>query len=342
MTKKPVPTLAEVARIAGVSSMTASRALNDRPGVSEATREEIVRIADEIGYVANRAAQKLSGGRTRLVGVVAQLHTPFTGDLLLNIGSAVRAAGYEMLVYSLPDEDRHPPGHVVELLRQVADGVIVILPYESGYLDRLQRANIPIVTIDESQPGAFPAVTADNYQGARAAVQHLADLGHRRIGFITGNERLASARDRHRAYADAVGELGLDADPDLVAAADFMQKGGFEAARRLIALPRPPTAIFAANDMSALGALTALRKAGFGVPDDVSLIGFDDTALAAHLHPALTTIRQPLSQIARAATNLLLAMMAGIEPATLLTELPTQLVVRETTAPPRRRPAPPA
>lgn len=332
MAERSAPTLAEVAKIAGVSVMTASRAVNNRPGVSEQTREEILRIADEVGYVANRAAQKLSGGRTHLIGVIAQLHTPFTSDLLLGIGSAARAVDYEMLVYSLPDEDRRPPGNVVDLLHQVADGVIVVLPYESDYLASLSRAHIPIVTVDQGKAVPFPAVSADNYHGARLAIQHLADLGHRRIGYITGNERLASARERHRAFEDMRQQLGLDRDEALVSQGDFMQKGGYEAAQRLLALPRPPTAIFAANDVSALGALAAIRKAGLHVPDDISLVGFDDVSLAAQFHPTLTTVRQPLSQMARAAVNLLLAMIAGIEPPSPLITVPTQLMVRETTA----------
>lgn len=331
MKSKPATTLAEVARIAGVSLMTASRAVNNRPGVSERTREEILRIADEIGYVANRAAQKLSGGKTHLIGVIAQLHTPFTSDLVLGIGSAARASDYEMLVYSLPDEDRMPPGNVVELLQQVADGVIAILPYESDYLAALSRAHIPIVTIDRGKEVPFPAVLADNYQGARLAIQHLADLGHRRVGFITGNERLVSARDRHRAYSDMCRQIGLDDDPDLVAEGDFMQKGGYEAAKRLLSLPKPPTAIFAANDVSAMGAMAAVRKAGLRTPEDISLVGFDDIPLAAQLHPALTTVRQPLSQMARAAVNVMLAMIAGVDAPLPIITLPTQLVVRETT-----------
>ncbi|MDR3373114.1 MAG: LacI family DNA-binding transcriptional regulator [Ancalomicrobiaceae bacterium] len=337
MRQRPVPTLAEVAKIAGVSIMTASRAVNNRPGVSERTREAIIRIADEIGYVANRAAQKLSGGQTHLIGVIGQLHTGFTAELVLNIGSAARAVDYEMLVYSLPAEDRSPPGNVVDLLNQVADGVIVILPYESEYLAQLNRSHIPIVTIDQTKPDPFPAIIADNYAGARLAMQHLYELGHKRIGFITGNERLASARDRRRAYADLCSQFGLEASDELVSKGDFMQKGGYEAAKRLLALKRPPTAIFAANDVSAFGAMTAIRQAGLRVPEDMSLIGFDDIPLAAQLHPALTTIRQPLPQMARAAVNLLLAMIAGIEAPSPLITLPTQLVVRETTVRPGGR-----
>ena len=330
--KKQTPTLSEVARIAGVSQMTVSRALNNQPGVSPEKREEILRISDDMGYVINRVAQKLSGGRTRIIGVIAQLHSLYTSELVLGVGSATRAAGYEMLVYSLGEPDKQPPGSIIELLQQIVDGVIVILPFETDYLGLLANARLPIVTIDQGSDLPFPAVTADNYHGACLAMQHLAELGHKRIGFITGNERLASARERYQAYRDMTKQLGLACDDDLIARGDFLQKAGYEAAKGLMALAEPPTAIFAANDVSAAGAFVALREAGKRVPDDVSVIGFDDVPLANQLYPALSTIRQPLPQMARAAVNILLAMIAGLEAPSQRLSLPTQLVARGSTA----------
>ena len=326
-----------MARIAGVSQMTASRAINNQPGVSAETREEILRIADEAGYVVNRAAQKLSGGRTRILAVIAQLHTPFTSEVVLGVGRAARAANYEMLVYSLAEIEGRPPGAIVELLRQIADGVIAILPFASDYLATLADARVPIVTIDRGRATAFPAVMADNHQGARLAVQHLADLGHHRIGFIAGDDRLASGRDRRDAFEDTRRRLGLAPDPELIAPGDFLLTGGFDAARRLLALPKPPTAIFAGNDMSALGAMSALREANLRVPTDVSVVGFDDIPQASQLFPGLTTLRQPLPLMARAAVNTLLGMIAGIEAPTPLLKLPTDLIVRQSTAAPRSK-----
>lgn len=331
MMKRQYPTLAEVAKVAGVSLMTASRAINNRPGVSPEKREDILRIADEMGYVVNRAAQKLTGARTRIIGVVAELHTPFTSDLLLGMGAVARAANYEMLVYSLPDRDRQPPGSIIDLLRQIADGVIVILPYESDYLESMATAHIPVVTIEQGASSIFPSVTADNYQGGCAALQHLIELGHRRIGFISGNDRLTSARDRRRAYHDILAQARLPFDRGLEVTGDFSRKGGFEAANRLLALEDRPTAIFAANDISAYGAIAAIREAGLKVPDDISVVGFDDIPIASQMHPQLTTIRQPLQQMARAAVNLLLALVAGLDAPSEQIVLPTQLIVREST-----------
>ena len=328
-------TLAEIAQVAGVSRMTASRALNDQPGVSAATREDILRIADEMGYTANPMAQKLSAGRTRIIGVVAQLHTPFTADLVLGIGGQARGMGYEMLVYSLPENDSEPPGSVRNLLQQITDGVIAILPYESGYLEPLAHAAVPVVTVDtQTDESSFPSVIADSYQGGRRAVAHLAELGHRRIGIITGNRRLASARARLQAWRDMVAQLSLDADENLIAEGKYTQKGGYDAARALLALPETPTAIFACNDLSALGAMTAIREAGLRIPEDISLVGFDDILLASQMHPALTTIRQPLHDMGRSAVNMLMALIVGLELPSQQTVLPTELIIRESTAAP--------
>jgi LacI family transcriptional regulator len=330
--KKKNPTLASIAQVAGVSLMTASRAVNNQPGVSPEKRDEILRIAEDMGYVVNRIAQRLSGGRSRVIGVIAQLHTLYTSELVLGIGSAARAVEYEMLVYSLSDTERRPPGAIIDLLKQIVDGIIVILPFQSDYLPVFVEADLPIVTIDEGADLPFPKIMADNYQGARLAIEHLAGLGHRRIGFIGGNDRLESARDRARAFSDLRAQLGLDADPALLTNGNFMQQGGYEAAKSLLGLQPQPTAIFAANDMSALGAMSALREAGLSVPDDISLVGFDDVSIAEHVHPSLTTVRQPLAQMSRAAVNTLLAMISGLEAPAQRITLPAELVVRETTA----------
>jgi LacI family transcriptional regulator len=335
--RKRRPILSEIAKVAGVSMMTASRAVNNRPGVSDRKRQEILGIADDIGYVAYRATPRLPGGRSHVIGVIAQLHTLFTGDLVLGIGSAGRAANYEMLVYSLSDTESTPPGKIIDLLHQIVDGVIVILPFQSDYLSLLSDAKLPIVAIDEGSDLPFPKVLADNDQGARLAIQHLADLGHRRIGFISGNEALASARERARAFADMQNLLGLDCGEGLVAHGNFMQQGGYNAALALIRQPHPPTAIFAANDVSAIGALAALRSEGLEVPGDVSLVGFDDVSVASQVFPALTTVRQPLALMARSAVNALIAMVSRTETPADRIILPAELVVRGSTAPVRNR-----
>lgn len=336
--KNRSPTLAEVAHAAGVSRMTASRALNDRPGVSRKVREEIVRIAAELGYQVNRTAQKLSSGRSRIIGLVAvQIQSPFETEVIAGAVRAARTAGYEMLVYSLADVTE-PPGSVTHLLEQIADGVIALLPYTYHYLKSLAAARVPVITVEDGvERLEFPSIGCDSYQGALAAVGHLADLGHRRIGFITGNEILASARERRRGYLDVLAERGLPRDAALIVKGDYNQLAGFEAARRLLALSRPPTAIFAANDATALGVLSAAQELQLRVPGDLSVVGFDDVPQATQIHPPLTTVRQPMQQMGRSAVNTLLAMLAGIEPASPVITFPTELIVRGSTAPPAKR-----
>ncbi|MBV8457455.1 MAG: LacI family DNA-binding transcriptional regulator [Acetobacteraceae bacterium] len=336
---KRLPTLMEVAKGAGVSAMTASRALGNRPGVSQETRNEVLRVAAEMGYVLNRAAQKLSGGNSRIIGVVTQeLHNPFISEVIAGVGRAARAASYEMLIYSLMDAEHSPPGSVLQLMGQIADGVIALLPYRSEYIDTLSATSVPVITIEHSgAQSRFPCIVTDNYTGGQLAVQHLAELGHRRIAFITGNERLASARERRRGYNDTLARFGLPRDPTLVVSGDFTQRGGNQAAHRLLAIAKRPTAIFAANDLSALGVLAALGEAGLRVPRDISVVGFDDIPAAAQAHPALTTVRQPMEGMGRSAMNTLLAMIAGLEAAAPRIMLPTELVVRQSTGslPPR-------
>lgn len=331
---KQSPTLTEVAIAAQVSPMTASRAINNRSGVSSKTREHVLRVAAELGYVVNRAAQKLSGGRSHIVGIIAtDLENPFISAVVTGASQAAWAAGYEALVYSQADREKRPSGSVMQLLRQISDGIIAVLPLEYGYLGDLAAINIPVITIDHRGKHAeFPSIATDSYEGARTAVQHLAQLGHERIAFITGDERLASAKDRRRAYVDTLAQLGLKRDTSLVVTGDFSQRSGFEATQKLLKLKRPPTAIFAANDMSAFGAISAIMEAGLKVPDDISVIGFDDIPAAAQVYPPLTTIRQPIHQMGRSAVNTLLALIAGIEPASPQVSLPTELVTRASTA----------
>nr|WP_315244210.1 LacI family DNA-binding transcriptional regulator [uncultured Albidiferax sp.] len=334
---KTTPTLNEIATAAGVSTMTASRAMNHQPGVSRSTRDAILKLANDMGYVANRSAQKLSGGRSRVIGLLAaEMDSAFTSALVSGAVRAVAAAGNEVLIYSLVDRAQRPNDNVLQLLQQFTDGVIAILPYQFGFVESLSAAQVPVVTIDQhttvSSIAAFPSIASDSYGGARSAMQHLAELGHRRIAFITGDERMQSARDRHRAYDDAVAILGLERDPALVLPGDYSLHGGRTAAQQLLALPVRPTAVFAANDLSALGAMAVLQTAGLRVPQDISVVGFDDLEAASLVHPALTTVRQPIADMGRAAANTLLALIAGLDVATQQVSLPTELVVRASTA----------
>jgi LacI family transcriptional regulator len=334
MLRKKATTLAELAAAAGVSLMSASRAVNLQPGVSRETRETLLKLAAEMGYVAHRGAQKMSGGRSRVIGLLAaELDNPFNSGLVSGAVRAAAVAGHEVLIYSLVDYDRRPAGNVLQLLQQFTDGVIAVLPYQFGFVEGLAAARLPVITIDNHREHAnYPSIAADSYGGARGAMQHLAGLGHRRIAFITGDEQLGSARDRHTAYNDAVAVLQLDRDPKLVFRGDFTARGGREAGQKILALKNRPTAVFACNDLSALGAMSVLQAAGVRVPQDMSIVGFDDLPAAVQVHPALTTVRQPIAEMGRAAVNTLLAVISGLEVASPQISLPTELVTRESTA----------
>lgn len=336
---KQAPTLAQVAKIAGVSQMTASRALNDKPGVSQETREEVLKIAADIGYIVNRSAQKLSGSRNGIIGIMTPvLDNHYVGELVVGVGRAARAQGYETLVYTLFDEDRHSHRSVLGLIKQFTDGVVAILPRESSYFNALAAAGVPVVAIDQRcSLDGFPSISVDSYGGAVRAVEHLAQLGHTRIGFVAGDESIEGVRDRRRGYLDALARLGLPSDPSLIAQGDLSQMRAFDAANSLLALPEPPTAIFAVNDLSAFGVIAAARERGLKVPRDVSVVGFDDIPMASQVHPPLTTIRQPFAQMGRAAVNTLLSQMDNEEAIAPRIVLPTELIARESTGPAPRR-----
>ncbi|WP_027796994.1 LacI family DNA-binding transcriptional regulator [Paraburkholderia acidipaludis] len=333
MTKQN-PTLADVARLAGVSQMTASRALNGRSGVSRETRDEVVRIASDIGYVVNRTAQKLSGGQNGIIGIITPtLDTQFASELILGAGRAARAAGCEVLVYTVSDDSRSHP-EVLKLVRQFSDGLIAILPRETMCLDSLAAANVPVVVVDQRGTlNRFPSVSVDNYGGACMAVEHLVELGHKRIAFLGGDEAIEGVRDRQRGYHDTLARHGLPHDPELIVTGDLSQITAFEVASGLLDQPNPPTAVFTANDQSAFGVIAAAREAGLRVPKDISVIGFDDIPMAEQFHPALTTVRQPFQQMASSAVNTLLAQISGLDTASQRTTFPAELVVRNSTGP---------
>jgi LacI family transcriptional regulator len=255
-----------------------------------------------------------------------------------------------VLVYTVSDEDRRAHHDVLGLVRQFSDGLLAILPRESLSLDSLATANLPVVVIDQRGTlNRFPSVSVDNYGGAQLAVEHLAELGHTRIAFLGGDDSIEGVRDRQRGYHDALARRGLPRDPELVVTGDLSQMTAFELASGLLELPDRPTAIFSANDQGAFGVIAAAREAGLRVPDDISVIGFDDIPMAEQFHPSLTTVRQPFQQMASSAVNTLLAQIAGIDAASQRITFPAELVVRNSTgavraaegqtvsAPPRRK-----
>jgi LacI family transcriptional regulator len=335
-------TLADIAQAAGVTRMTVSNALNDRVGVSAEVRDRIQTIARELGYVTNWVAKKLSDSRSNtqsgIIGVIAEIHTPFMAEVVSSISAAVRDHGRDMLVYSLPDPGKDVPGNVLDLLLHAVDGVISVLPRDTNDLNTLIRAGVPIVAVDKLEnETALSSVAADSYQGGCLAVRHLIELGHRRIAFLAGEDGRLSARDRLRAYRDTLLQAGIRVHEGYVVAGGYLQVPGQRATETLLAQATPPTAIFAANDASALGAIAAINAAGLSVPDDISVVGFDDVFAASQVNPGLTTIRQPFRKIGSMAVECLLSAKTRPEewqagPHDIL--LPVELIVRASTSAP--------
>ena len=224
---------------------------------------------------------------------------------------------------------------MVTLTRGLADGLLLVLPRDPGaYLETLRQHNFPHVLIDHrGSDETIPAVAAANRQGAYSATAYLVELGHHRIGFITGAMDQICAQDRLAGYKTALADHGIAFDPELVREGDFFQPLGYAGASALLELPHPPTAIFASNDVSAFGAMEAVREHGLRIPDDVSVVGFDDIPQAAHVHPRLTTVRQPLEKMGRTATRMLLEYINDPQRPIERVELPTELVLRQSCQP---------
>jgi LacI family transcriptional regulator, galactose operon repressor len=332
-------TIREIADLAGVSIATVSRVLNGRDDVSDETRAAVRRVVEEHGYTANRSARGLSGGRTGLVGVLVPLVYPVYFSALL---SGAAEALYEQDLRVLLSPTGHEHDREVSLLDRLVhgatDGALIVLPEESSdELERLLDEGFRFVVIDPRLPldDRIASVSAANTSGADQAMQHLLGLGHRRIAAILGPRGWVATEDRRRGYHGALAAAGILPDPALEATSDFEIGGGRSAARRLLELADPPTAIFAFNDNLAIGAIQAARARGLHVPDDLSVVGFDDVEHATIVSPALTTVRQPLAEMGRTAVSLLMRLLERQRFETLHVELGTRLVVRESTAPPR-------
>ena len=334
------PTLEQVAALAGVSRATVSRVVNGSPKVSPEVRAQVERAVAKLGYVPNRAARSLVTRRAGSVAlVVSEPHArffsePFFAGMVRGVSGALAETGVQLLLLiaqDLPDRGRLERymvgGHV--------DGVLLASLHGDDPLPAtLERAGVPAVLVgrpaaDRGAPASY--VDADNRGGARAAVAHLAARGRRRIATVSGPLDMGVGLDRLDGYRDGLAAAGLAADPGLVEPGDFTEEGGAAATARLLARPGPPVdAVFAASDLMAAGALRALRAAGRRVPEQVAVVGFEDSAVARYAQPPLTTVRQPIEEMGRQATRLLLAKVAG-EAAGMHLILDVELVVRAST-----------
>jgi LacI family transcriptional regulator len=329
-------TLADVAAEAGVSPMTVSNVVNERPGVSEATRKRVLEVASAMGYVPNLSARGLARGRTNLVGVVTHdLTSQYALEIVRGIADELAVAELEALISATYQNSARERERVAFLTQDIVDGLIMIAPVlEPETLELLQSRNRPTVVVDPRRIDIdLPRVTADNYHGTRAATEHLIELGHTRIAYIAGDPDFDSSSNRLRGYNDALRIAGIDVDERLIVQGDFSRASGAHLAAGLLA-DDSPTAIIAAADVMALGAIDAARAAGLRVPTDVSVVGFDDIPQAEESFPKLTTVRQPLHEMGQTGARMLLSLIDGKRPLLEHVEFPTSLVKRATTTAP--------
>jgi DNA-binding LacI/PurR family transcriptional regulator len=321
----------DVARHARVSTATVSRVLAGVGGVSEALTRRVREAARALAYQPNRVARSLRERRSRTIGVlIPNIQNPFFTGVIRGIEDRLRATDH-MLLLGNSDDDPAREREYLDLLRAEGVAGFILVPGLGGpapYRELLE-ARLAVVAIDRFVRGlACDAVTAANADGAAIATRHLAALGHRRIAIITGPKNVSTARERLEGYRTALREAGLPRDPALVRHAPFRPEGGHEAAAALLALPRPPTAIFAASDLTALGALRALHEHRVRIPEDVAVLSFDDMPWAAALQPPLTAIAQPTYEMGSTAARLLLERLRDPDRPPERVRLPTQLVVR--------------
>lgn len=328
--KKASVTIRDVAEAAGVSVSTVSRVLNNKDDVAPETYQKVRAVIEELSYTSSLAARGIRSRRMYVIGLIMpDVGHPYAVQVMKGINRAISEDGYDLILYtggdvrkeSSADQERR----YVSLLSSIADGVIVVTPTTTSF-----PTTSPVVVIDPNtaRPDC-PAVTATNYAGALAVMEYLIGLGHRRIGFIGGRRELQSAAQRLQGYKDGLRQAGLPLDPHLVQAGDYTEETGLKCASRLLALPKPPTAIFAANDQSAIGVLRAAGEAGLSVPDDLSVVGFDNIPEAVYVRPALTTVDQSIDKMSYMGAKILIGLIRGEVPESNPYEVPTQLIVRD-------------
>lgn len=340
MSQKERLTIYDIAAEAGVSRATVSRVLNDKPDVSPATRAKVLKVLSKHRFVRNQSAANLAGAQSDTVGlIIPNLESRWATEILSGIGEAASNAQRQLLLATTASESAYEENWLQFLGSHSVAGVLMILAASSSQrLLQIKESNLPLVLVDyHGYDVPVPHVRAANFDGAYAAVKHLIGLGHRRIATITGDPRYGCAKERLEGYRSALKDSGLPVDPKLISEGNFKEELGMKHTRRWMAMPDPPTAIFCGNDLTAFGAMQALKEMGRRVPEDVSLVGFDDLPGAERTDPGLTTVRQPMREMGKAAFSLLMQQQnQPKEEAPQMVTLSTQLIIRQSTAPPKR------
>jgi LacI family transcriptional regulator len=326
-------TIGDVAEQAGVSVATVSKVINDRYGVAEDTSTRVRAVIDALGYHASLVGQSLRSRRTNVIAVLVRDLEPFSAELLKGVARGIRDTGYELVVFSgcgqAADQAGWEKRYLSRISGTLADGAILVTP---GSID--ETFGTPVVAVDHNvQSSTLPTVDSENLKGAVAATEYLLGLGHRRIGFLGGRHDLESATLRERGYREALLTAGVQVDENLVQVGGYDAATAAEPARRLLELDPHPTAIFAANDVTALETIAVARSLGLRVPEDLSVVGFDNVPESALADPQLTTVEQPIQQMGREAVRLLVELIKDPAQPAARVILPTRLVVRQSCLP---------
>ncbi len=333
-----MPTIKDVARVAGVSITTVSHVLNDTRFVSDELRTRVLAAMEELDYRPNVLARGLRRGETKTIGlVVPDNSNPFFAEIARTVEDVGFNAGYSVILCNSDDNLAKEAAYVEVLIAKQVDGVVFIASGSSQeHLAALSQQGVPYVVVDREIDGSLAdVILVNNELGGYMATRHLIELGHQRIACITGPSQLTPSADRVHGYQRALREFGISEDEELVVPGDFRAQGGTVACEQLLQLGPPPSAIFACNDMMAIGVLRAARDAGLHVPGDLSVVGFDDIPLASVVSPALTTVAQPITELARHSVRFLLARMQSSheDRPTQRVVLEPQLVVRDSCGP---------
>ena len=333
---EPRITLAEVAQLAGTSVATVSKVLNGRPGVSEDQRAHITRLLADQGYHRRGVTTRAPA---RLIDVVLRgIDTLWASQILVGAEEEATRLGVGIVVTVTHGRTLGDRQWLSNLAQRHTDGLILVVSrFNQGVDAELAKLRIPYVMLDPigTANTNVPVVGATNFAGGRAATEHLLSLGHRRIGIITGDSDLTCSQERLDGYRAALARVGITPSPELIRPGNFLTQAGHDEALQLLRLPQPPTAIFAGSDLQAYGVYQAAREMGLSIPADLSVVGFDDVEICRWLSPQLTTIRQPIEDMAREATRILLSLThRDTQPPRPKVEMATSLVIRESTAMP--------
>jgi LacI family transcriptional regulator len=327
------PTIHDVAAEAGVSVSTVSKAVNGRYGIAADTVQRVLDVVERLGYESSLVASSMRSFRTGVIGVLVADFEPFSAEILKGVAQALHSTRYDLLAYSgsrQADSTGWERRSLSRLSGTLIDGAIMVTPTVVS-----ASVDVPIVAIDPHTGRAdLPTVESDSYHGSLDAMEYLLGLGHRRIGFLAGRPDLRSAAARDAGYRKSLRDAGIDIDPALVRNGMYLLETARDEARVMLSNPRRPSAVFCANDMSAIALMEVAGELGIRVPDDLSVVGFDDVPEAARVSPGLTTVRQPMRRLGALAAEYVTGLLAGEQPPSLHVQLPTKLVVRGSTAPP--------